>query len=125
MVSLVTPGAVAPPLSPPAHGFTHGGAYPLGTATRPVFVSHFGPQSTCVPRALAWSKVSGPSLGAAAAGPTASATTVALASRATSARQRRGEQRSGTEGIVARRSTRVGSGAEIGAGDGRVGEHCA
>src|ERR1700704_2086979 len=59
MVSLVTPGAVAPPLLPPFHGSTHGGAYPLGTATFPVDVSHPGPQSTCLPCAFASSKVNG------------------------------------------------------------------
>src|SRR5215510_12199512 len=59
MVSAVTPGAVAPPLSPPFHGATHGGAYPLGTATLPVVVSQFGPQSTCSFSAFAWSKVIG------------------------------------------------------------------
>src|SRR5215510_5449576 len=59
MVSAVTPGAVAPPLPPPFHGTTHGGAYPLGTATFPVVVSQFGPQSTVLFRAFAWSNVVG------------------------------------------------------------------
>src|SRR5690348_355737 len=100
MVSLVTPGAVAPPLSPPFHGATQGGAYPLGTATFPVEVSQFGPQSTLVPAAFAWSKVSGPEPPAAApaaapAGP-ASATTVAATSRPTNAREvRRGRATGG------------------------------
>ena len=59
IVSALTPGAVAPPLFPPFHGITHGGAYENGTATLPVDVSHVGPQSTWVPSALARSKVSG------------------------------------------------------------------
>src|ERR1700694_3056150 len=59
MVSLVTPVAVAPPLLPPFQGSTHGGAYPLGTASLPVVVSHPGPQSTCLFWARASSNVSG------------------------------------------------------------------
>src|SRR5260370_41562633 len=59
MVSLVTPGVVAPPLSPPFHGTTHGGAYQSGTATFPVLVSQLGPQLTFVPWDLASSKVRG------------------------------------------------------------------
>jgi len=56
----VTPGAVAPPLSP-CQGLTHGGAYQKGTATRPSDVSHRGPQSIlpAVPRAVASSNVMG------------------------------------------------------------------
>src|SRR5437588_5765464 len=42
-LSRVTPVAVAPPLSAPAgHGTTHGGAYLLGSRTRPVARSHSG-----------------------------------------------------------------------------------
>src|SRR5688500_4915488 len=43
MVSLVTPGWVAPPLSAPlGQGTTHGGAYRSGIRTRPVARSQFG-----------------------------------------------------------------------------------
>src|SRR4051812_38140924 len=42
--SPVTPGDVAPPLSP-VNGCTHGGAYVSGTATVPRSTSHVGPQS--------------------------------------------------------------------------------
>src|SRR5512132_2120761 len=97
MVSLVTPRAVAPPLSPPVHGSTHGGAYPLGTATLPVVVSQFGPQSTVLPSACAWSKVSGavplplagPGAGdAARAAPRPAAHTAAASTMQTAARPR-------------------------------------
>src|SRR5690348_9212314 len=40
--SLVTPGDVAPPLSP-VKGSTHGGAYVRGTATVPRSTSQLGP----------------------------------------------------------------------------------
>src|SRR5450759_4837301 len=52
------PGAVAPPFAPRG-GSTHGGADENGTATRPVLVSHVGPQFTFTPRALASSNVRG------------------------------------------------------------------
>src|SRR5262245_55685100 len=78
IVVAVTPGAVAPPLSPPFHGATHGGAYPLGTATLPVVVSQSGPQATCLLAAFASSKViGGLSEGARAADACATAGAVA------------------------------------------------
>src|SRR5262245_36356883 len=90
MVSAVTPGAVAPPLLPSVQGSTQGGAYPLGTATLPVLVSQFDPQSTSTPRAFASSKVSGrrraPSPLAARTGAAAVATTSAAITRTTAGR---------------------------------------
>src|SRR6478752_6957920 len=97
MVSAVTPGAVFPPLSPPFHGATHGGAYPLGTFTLPVVVSQFGPQSTSLPCALAWSKVSGPGAVDVAAPLTVPPTTTVPATTSATRRQarERGERTGG------------------------------
>src|SRR6478609_5622916 len=95
MVSAVTPGAVFPPLSPPFHGATHGGAYPLGTFTLPVVVSQFGPQSTSLPCALAWSKVRGPGVVDVAAPLAAPMTTVPATTSATRRQARERRERTG------------------------------
>ncbi len=65
MVSLVTPSAVAPPLSP-VKGLTHGGAYVSGTATVPRSASQSGPQST--ESRLAAESTTGPLVGPLGAG---------------------------------------------------------
>ncbi len=115
MVSAVTPGAVFPPLSAalpvPVQGSTHGGAYPVGTATFPVVVSQFGPQSTVFPWALASSKVSGgaePPFGGSPAAPAPVAgvtpgTRPAITRLAASTASHRGKGRR----CMARRSSRT------------------
>src|SRR4051812_11664570 len=79
IVVRVTPGAVAPPLSRPVHGSTHGAAYPIGMFTVPVAVSHCGPQSTVAPRRCASGNVSGSVRRARAVAPADGADVVATA----------------------------------------------
>ena len=60
-VSAVTPGDVAPPLSP-SNGSTHGGAYTETSLILPVSVSQLGPQSMSAvsPSCSAFCHVMGP-----------------------------------------------------------------
>src|SRR3954465_6758451 len=125
MVSAGTPGAVFPPLSPPFHGATQGGAYPLGTFTLPVVVSQFGPQSTSLPCALAWSKVRGPGVVDVAAPLTVPLATTVLATTVpvtTSATRRQARERGVRTGGWSRTErTRRGQGADRAAANGGAG----